>query len=137
MLSHFILNLKEREKLLSSRPHLPSLHIVGYADASFANNEDLTSQLGFVVLLKEKSKTRLLSITGHESVIESQCPYLGQKLMPFVTALNFIITLLEDLSLMLPCRTKTLIFTYYKSLVHHSQNQNLLRRKGFNQTQQL
>ena len=33
---------------------LASLHCAGYADAGFANNKDLSSQLGFLVVLKDK-----------------------------------------------------------------------------------
>ena len=33
---------------------IDSIYITGYADAGFANNEDLTYQLGFIVMLKDK-----------------------------------------------------------------------------------
>ena len=33
-----------------------SLHIIGYSDAAFANNHDLSSQLGRIILLTDKNK---------------------------------------------------------------------------------
>ena len=33
---------------------IDSIYIAGYADAGFANNEDLASQLGFIIMLKDE-----------------------------------------------------------------------------------
>ncbi len=35
----------------------PSVYIAGYADAVFANSTDLSPQLGYIVLLKDKHDT--------------------------------------------------------------------------------
>ncbi len=37
---------------------LPSTYIVGYADAAFPNNADNSSQMGYIVLLKDKKRPR-------------------------------------------------------------------------------
>ena len=37
-----------------SKLEIKSIYIAGYADAGFANNKDLSSQLGFIVMLNDR-----------------------------------------------------------------------------------
>jgi Reverse transcriptase (RNA-dependent DNA polymerase) len=54
-------------KLLYQNLELKSLRIVSYADASFANNEDLMSQLGFITFLTDKTgRCNLVHASSHK-----------------------------------------------------------------------
>ena len=45
-----------------------SLHIIGYSDAAFANNHDLSSQLGRIILLTDKNKAAIpISFKSYKS----------------------------------------------------------------------
>ncbi len=52
-----IRNMHDPAEILYLPLGLPSVYIAGYADAPFANNADLSSQLGYIVILKDKHDT--------------------------------------------------------------------------------
>ena len=76
---------------------LSLLYIAGYAEASFANNYDLSLQLGSVIILKEK-------LTSHDYSIwfvKCHCvtrSVLGEEIYGFSHTMNFVLALFNDLS---------------------------------------
>ncbi len=46
--------LHDPAELLFIPLDLQSIHIMGHVDAAFANNAEMSSQLGFIVLLEDK-----------------------------------------------------------------------------------
>jgi hypothetical protein len=59
-------------KLLYQNLELKSLRIVVHADASFANNEDLTYQLDFTIFLKDKTgRCNLVVCNTHTCPVHS------------------------------------------------------------------
>jgi hypothetical protein len=78
-----------------------SLKIKVYADSSFANNDDLTSQLGYIVLLTDKTNKRnIIHYTSHKSR-RVRRSILGGEVYAFADAFDFAFTLKHDLQSML------------------------------------
>lgn len=78
-----------------------SLHLRVYADASFATNEDLSSQLGYVVLLcDETDRCHLLDYTSRKSkrVVRS---IMGGEVYDFMDAFDLEFVMRSDLEKMM------------------------------------
>ncbi len=116
MLNHSIRTLKEPRKIVLPRLHLPSLHIVGYADASFASNNDLTSQLGFIVVLKDKYDNTSIIQYGSWKCHRVTRSVLGAEIYAFSHCLDYVLALSNDLTKMLDRKVKTVMFTDSKCL---------------------
>ncbi len=54
-LNKTIRKLRDPAEMIFLPLDLSCLYVVGYADAAFANNADLSPQLGFIALLKDKN----------------------------------------------------------------------------------
>lgn len=88
-----------------------SMHIRAYSDSSFANNEDLLSQLGFIILLCDKSlRCNVLHYASYKARRVTRS-VLGAETYAFADALDFAYTLANDLrsmtSLPLPLKMCT------------------------------
>ena len=95
---------------------LASLHIVGYADAAFANNHDLSSQLGFVILLKDKYDNASIIHYGSWKCHRVTRSVLGAEIYAFSHCLDHVLAFAHDLSTMLQRKVKTVVLTDSKCL---------------------
>ncbi len=78
-----------------------SLSIAGHADASFANNADMPSQLRFVVLLRGKPDSAAIVHYGSWKCWHVTRPVLGSEVYAFSHAIDFVLALCQDLSSLL------------------------------------
>lgn len=77
---------------------LDSLYVVGYGDGAFAGNYDLSSQLGFTILLKDKHDNAALIHYGswkYHRVVRS---VIGAEIYAVSHCLDYISALRNDLS---------------------------------------
>ena len=75
----------------------PSLHLLVYADASFANNSDLTSQLGYIILLADKfGKRNILHYASYKSRRVTRS-VLGAEVYAFADAFDYAYVIRHDL----------------------------------------
>ncbi len=90
--------------------------MVGYADAAFANNADLSSQLGFIVLLKDKNDSQAIIHYGPWKCQHVTRSVLRAEVYAFSHCLDFVLVLTHDLSSMLGRKVSTVLFTDSKCL---------------------
>lgn len=86
-----------RRGLLQRRLDEKSVHIRVYTDSSFADNEDLTTQLGFLILLCDADgRCNVLHFGSHKSrrVVRS---VMGGEVYAFVDGMDFGLTIKHDL----------------------------------------
>ena len=95
---------------------IDSIYIDGYADAGFANNEDLTSRLGFIVMLKEKHNNAAIITCGSWKCYRVETSVLAIKIYAFSHSLDFFIALSYNLSTILQRKVKAVMLTDSKSL---------------------
>lgn len=92
------------------------MHLRIYADGSFANNTDSTSQLGFVVWLwDDEDKANLLQYSSHTTrrVVRS---VLGRELMAFAEGMDYELAVREDIERITGWELKFKMFTDSKSV---------------------
>ena len=93
-----------------------SLHLRTYAEASFASNHDLTSQLGYLVLLcDKKNRCHILSYKSCKSrrVVRS---IMAGETFAFTDALDASLALRRDLSKVYGCNIPLSMYTDSKQL---------------------
>ena len=88
-----------------------SLYITGYADGAFANNADLSSQLGFIILLKDKSDKAAIIHYGSWKCRRVTRSVLGSEVLAFANCLDFVLALANYLSGILNRKISTLMYT--------------------------
>ena len=93
-----------------------SLYLAGYADASIANNPDLTLQLGFIDLLKDKDENATIIHYGSLNCRRVTRSVLGAEVYAFNHYLDYLLALAHDISSIIDCKIKTVMFTDSKSL---------------------
>lgn len=93
-----------------------SIPIALYADAAFANNRNLTSQLGFIVLLKDKNDNA--AIINYVSFICDRVirSVLGAEVSAYSHCLDYTLSLSKDLLGRIGRKIETVMFTDSKSL---------------------
>ncbi len=89
----------------------PFLYIVGYADAAFANNYDMASQLGFIVVLKNKNDPAAIVHYGSWKCSRVTRSVLGSEAYAFSHALDFVLALARDMSALFSRKISTVMFT--------------------------
>ena len=78
-----------------------SLSISVYSDASFCNNQDGSSQLGYIILLKDKeNKCQPLYWSSHKSRRSSRS-VLGSEVMAFADAFDMAFTIKYDMQMIM------------------------------------
>jgi hypothetical protein len=93
-----------------------SLKLKVYAYSSFANNGDFTSQLGYNILLTDKTdQCNISHYSSHKSRLVTRS-VLGGELYAFADAFDFAFTLKHDLQVMLCQIIPLTILTDSKSL---------------------
>ena len=106
----------EHRHIVLPKLDLKSLYVVGYADAGFANNRDLSSQLGFIVLLKDKADNAAIIHYGSWKCHRVTRSVLGAEIYAFSHCLDFVLALAQYLSTILKRKVKTVMFTDSKCL---------------------
>lgn len=107
---------RESRGLLQKQLDEQSMNIRVYADSSLADNEDLTTQLGFIVLLCDKhDRCNVLHFRSHKSrrVVRS---VLGGETYAFADGMDFALALKSDIKEMTGRAFKARLFTDSKSL---------------------
>ncbi len=99
--------LHDQAEMLFFALELPSMYVVRHEDAPFASNADISSQLGFIVLLNAKTIMPLIYTADGGSVNAS--PVL--EVYSFSHCLDFVLVLAHDLSSMLGRKIYTVLFT--------------------------
>lgn len=102
--------------LLQRRLDTDSLHLRVYTDSSFANNEDLSTQLGYLVLLCDaRKRCNILHYSSHKSrrVVRS---VMGGEVYAFADGFDFGITIRHDLQRIIGKKLSLSIFTDSKCL---------------------
>jgi hypothetical protein len=95
---------------------LESLKIKVYADLSFANNEDLTSQLGYIIMLTDKTgKCNILYYSSHKSRRVTGS-VLGGEAYAFADAFDQAFILRHDRQSIIKRKVPLTILTDSKSL---------------------
>jgi Reverse transcriptase (RNA-dependent DNA polymerase) len=93
-----------------------TLRIVAYSDASFANNADLSSQLGFVIFLSDASrKCNVFNYRSYKSRRVTRS-VLGGEILAFADAFDCAYTLRKDIEKMLGRKVPLSLLTDSKSL---------------------
>ena len=84
---------KLRKPLAISIPKLDlsSLYIAGYPDASIAKNHDLTSQHGFIVVLKDQSDNAAIIQYGSRKCNHVTRSVLGAEFLAFSHCLDYVL----------------------------------------------
>lgn len=93
-----------------------SLHLKVFSDASFANNLDLSSQLGFIILMCDKNDDcNVIYFSSHKSrrIVRS---VLGGEIYAFADAFDVAYIIKRDLELILERSVRLQMFTDSKSL---------------------
>lgn len=102
--------------LLQQKLDLDSLHLRVYTDGSFADNPDLSTQLGCLILLCDKyGKCNVLHFSSYKSrrVVRS---VLGSETYAFTDGMDFALILKKDIEDMIQKKIGIRIFTDSKSL---------------------
>lgn len=110
------LQLDPSRGLKMKKLDLQTLHIKVYSDAAFANNTDLSSQLGFIILLCDKhNNCNVINFSSHKSrrIVRS---VLGGKVYAFADSFDASYTIKRDLEAMLNRPVRLKMFTDSKSL---------------------
>ena len=106
-----------------------SLHVVAFADSSFANNLDLTSQLGIMILLTDSSgSANVLHFNSYKSkrVVRS---VLGGETYAFADAFDISFTIRHDLRNTLQKDIKLTLLTDSMSLFKVIVNSSITTEK--------
>ena len=93
-----------------------SIYTAGYAVAGFANNRDLTSQIGFIVLLKDKHDNASIINYGSWKCHRVTRSVLGAEVYAFSHCSDYTLALSKDLSTILRQKVKIIVLTDSKSL---------------------
>lgn len=88
-----------------------SLSVVGFSDAGFANNENLTSQLGMLILLKGKDDNSCIVRFSSRKFRRVTRSVLAPELHAFASCYDNAVTLSYDFGKMLGCAVDVLMFT--------------------------
>ncbi len=116
MLNRSIRKLKQLKKLTLPNLDTLSFYILLSADAPFANHQDLSSQLGFIIIQKNKYDKASIIHYGFWKWHQVTRSASGAEIYAFNHCLGFVISLSNDVSLMLHHKVKTLMFTDAKCL---------------------
>lgn len=102
--------------ILQQRLDVATLQIRIYTDGSFGDNDDQTTQLGYLILLCDKyNKCNIIQFTSHKSyrVVRS---VLGSETIAFADGLDNGLALSHDLNSILQARLPIRLYTDSKSL---------------------
>ena len=116
MFNKAVIQLHKNEGISTPSLDLDSLYIAGYSDGSFENNQDLSSQQGFVILLKDKNDRTDLIHFGSWKCQRVTRSVLGAEAYAFSHTLYSVRLLAHDLSTISGQKIRTILFTDSKSL---------------------
>ena len=98
MLNRDLRKVKKAQSVTFPQLDLKKLHVAGYCDAIFASNTDLSSQLGFVVALKNDKENSCLVRYGSWKCERVTRSVLGAETYAFASAQVYCSTLSHDIS---------------------------------------
>jgi Reverse transcriptase (RNA-dependent DNA polymerase) len=102
--------------LLYPRLDLDTLKLVAYTDSSFSNNEDLSSQLGYIIFLSDSTGAcQPLYYSSHKSKRVTRS-VLGGEVMAFADGVDMAVMLKHDIERMLDRTIPIQVFTDSLSL---------------------
>ena len=109
------LKITKNRTLTYKRLNQKELHIKAFADSSFANNLDLTTQIGYIILLCDKKSCHALHY------VSKKCPrvvrsVLGGEVCAFAEGFDFAFVISKELETSLKRKIPLQIFTDSKSL---------------------
>lgn len=96
--------------------HVDSKHIRVYADASYATSDDLTSQLGYLILLHDRyHNCHILEYASRKSrrVVRS---IMGSEVYAFMDAFDLAVVVRKDLEMMMGTNLEITMWTDCKQL---------------------
>lgn len=93
-----------------------TVRVVGFSDASFANNHDLSMQQGYIVLLVDKHGISVpLLFKSYKSCRITPSAMAGE-VIAFADMSDAAVTLNKEFSLLLNLRVPLQLFTYSKCM---------------------
>ena len=97
--------------------HLKSLRVTGFSDSSFANNDDLSSQLGYICFLGDETE-RVIPIVfkSYKSRRVTRSPMAGE-VIAFSDMFDVAGTMSEEVGFLMNRRIPVQLFTDSKSLL--------------------
>ena len=118
-LNKAIKHVKSKKRALRYEPlHLPSLKMKVYADASFANNPDYSSQLGYLITLSDDhDRCHILAYASYKSRRVTRS-VLGAEVYAFADSFDLAYALKVDIECIVGSRIPLHMFTDSKSLFH-------------------
>ena len=108
----------KRHKISISFPQLilPNVKVIGYSDASFGNNMDLSSQLGYIILLTDSSN-QAIPIHFKSYKAKRLCrSAMAAEVIAFADLFDTATTLCKELAVLLNRNVNLDLFTDSKSL---------------------
>ena len=94
----------------------PSLKIIGYSDASFSNNMDLSSQLGFIIFLQDNTNAIIPQVFKSYKAKRLCRSAMAAEVIAFSDLFDSAYTLKRELSILLNRTISLELFTDSKSL---------------------
>lgn len=99
LLNHAVKHLPNQELgLVFRKLDLESLRVVGYSDASFAGNDDLSSQLGMIVLLMDSKNNATIMHYASWKCRRVTRSILAAEVHSFAACLDYTMTFRYDLN---------------------------------------
>lgn len=104
------------QKLVYLKLNLPSVHLRVYSDASFAGNRDLTSQLGFIILLCDVNNRCHILDYGSKKSTRVVRSIMAGEMYAFLLGFDRCFVIQHDLQLILKQNVPIRMFTDSKQV---------------------
>ena len=110
------LSITHRYSLKFPKLHLKSLRVIGFSDSSFANNDDISSQLGYICFMGEETERAIpIVFNSYKSRGVTRSPMAGE-VIAFSDMFDVAGTMSEEVGFFVNRRTPVQLFTDSKIL---------------------